>query len=142
MSVDLTDQQARAIKEWAGRTGVIEAVRLYGSRAKGCARPDSDVDLAITASDGNYVRFADEWERELSDKLDAGTQSAPPPPAPPPAPSPAPPALPPQTATSAPTSTVATTPGDAPEAVAPSSGTDPVEEAAREPSNPSAETGG
>ncbi len=70
----------------------------------------------------------------------AATQSAPPAPAP--ALAPASPAPPPQTTTSAPTSTVTTTPGGGPEAVAPSSAADPAEEAAREPSDPSAETGG
>ena len=47
----------------------VETVHLYGSRDKGSARPDSDVDLASTASVGNYVRFADEWQRDLSDAL-------------------------------------------------------------------------
>ena len=64
--MDLTEQQVRAIQEWAGGTGVIEAVRLFGSRAKGCARPDSDVDLAITTGVGHYIALADQWEAELS----------------------------------------------------------------------------
>ena len=64
--MDLTEEQVRYIQEWADRTGVVETVRLYGSRAKGNARPDSDVDLALTVGTGHYVRFADEWQRELS----------------------------------------------------------------------------
>jgi len=67
--MDLTEQHVRYVQEWAERTGVVETVRLYGSRAKGSARPDSDVDLAITVSAGNYVRFANEWQKELSDAL-------------------------------------------------------------------------
>jgi predicted nucleotidyltransferase len=67
--MDLTEQQVRYIQEWAERTGVVQTVRLYGSRAKGGARPDSDVDLALTLSTGNYVRFANEWQNELSNAL-------------------------------------------------------------------------
>ena len=36
--MDLTEQHVRYIQEWAARTGVVETVRLYGSRAKGSAR--------------------------------------------------------------------------------------------------------
>jgi predicted nucleotidyltransferase len=67
--MDLTEQQVRYIQEGAERTGVVETVRLYGSRAKGSARPDSDVDLALTVGTGNYVRFANEWQKDLSDVL-------------------------------------------------------------------------
>jgi predicted nucleotidyltransferase len=67
--MDLSDQQVQTIKDRAGKAGVIEKVHLFGSRAKGCARPDSDVDLAITTGIGHYVRFANEWVVELSEKL-------------------------------------------------------------------------
>ena len=53
------------IREWAEGTPQIEAVRIFGSRAKETARPDSDLDLAITASNGNYVALADRWEAHL-----------------------------------------------------------------------------
>jgi predicted nucleotidyltransferase len=66
--IDLTAQQVWAIRIWAAGAHIRE-VRLFGSRAKGCARHDSDVDLAITALDGNYVRFADEWQEELTNSL-------------------------------------------------------------------------
>jgi hypothetical protein len=42
---------------------------IYTAAAPKVAQPDSDVDLASTASVGNYVRFADEWQRDLSDAL-------------------------------------------------------------------------
>jgi predicted nucleotidyltransferase len=51
--MDLTEHQVRAIKEWAQSARYAQEVRLFGSRAKGCARPDSDVDLAITAGIGH-----------------------------------------------------------------------------------------
>ena len=41
----LTDKQERIIRDWANDERAIEMVRLYGSPAKGCARPFSDVDL-------------------------------------------------------------------------------------------------
>ncbi len=68
LMMDFIKEQVRAIKEWAARSHV-DTVRLFGSRAKSCARADSDVDLAVTASDGDYVRFADDWEEELSKAL-------------------------------------------------------------------------
>jgi predicted nucleotidyltransferase len=67
--MDLTEQQVRYIQEWAERTGVVETVRLYGSRAKGSARSDSDVNLALTVDTSHYVRFLNEWQKELSDAL-------------------------------------------------------------------------
>jgi predicted nucleotidyltransferase len=43
-----TPEQQQAIVAWAQRTRCITEVRIFGSRVKGCARPDSDVDLAVT----------------------------------------------------------------------------------------------
>ena len=67
--MDLTEQQVRYIQEWAERAGVVKTVRLYGSRAKGSARSDSDVNLALTVGTSHYVRFLNEWQKELSDAL-------------------------------------------------------------------------
>jgi predicted nucleotidyltransferase len=71
--IDLTDSQKHAIQKWAAATPQVTEVRLFGSRAKGCARPDSDVDLAITVGGGskgataagNYVALANRWEEHL-----------------------------------------------------------------------------
>ena len=63
--IDLTEQQVLAVKEWADHNQV-EAVRLFGSRAKGCATADSDVDLAVTADKGLYWTMAAKWEVELT----------------------------------------------------------------------------
>jgi predicted nucleotidyltransferase len=40
---------------------------VFGSRAKGRARINSDLDIAITATDGNYNRFDLEWKNALSE---------------------------------------------------------------------------
>jgi predicted nucleotidyltransferase len=68
--VKLSEQQQRKLIEWAEGEGVIEALRLYGSRAKGFARSRSDIDLAVTTSFGHYTALARAWEGKLSDKLD------------------------------------------------------------------------
>ena len=53
--MNLTDHQQWIIKEWALRTPHVVEVRLFGSRAKGTAKPDSDIDLAITVG-GDELR--------------------------------------------------------------------------------------
>ena len=74
--MQLTERQLRAITDWAHLTPLVKEVRLFGSRAKGCAKPESDVDLAVTIGGGdpgtilgNYIAFADQWERDLSEAL-------------------------------------------------------------------------
>jgi predicted nucleotidyltransferase len=66
--MNLTEQQVEIIKRWAASSPYVQAVRLFGSGAKGCARPDSDVDLAVTASVGHYVALAAKRETELREK--------------------------------------------------------------------------
>jgi predicted nucleotidyltransferase len=75
-SMQLTDEQRDAIIAWAERTPQVQAVMLFGSRCKGTARPDSDVDLAITMMKGrwerrfkNYRDNVNAWERELTDAV-------------------------------------------------------------------------
>jgi predicted nucleotidyltransferase len=74
--MDLTEQQVRTIQDWAQTTRYVSEVRLFGSRAKGCARPDSDIDLAITVGGtnpglilGNYLAMDQRWQDELSSLL-------------------------------------------------------------------------
>jgi predicted nucleotidyltransferase len=45
--MQLTDEQLAIIITWAKKTPEVQAVFLYGSRAKGTAKPDSDVVLAL-----------------------------------------------------------------------------------------------
>ena len=74
--VQLTEEQRNAIIAWAERTPQVQAVMLFGSRCKGTARPDSDVDLALTMTKGhwerrfkNYRDNVNAWERELTDAV-------------------------------------------------------------------------
>ena len=45
--MQLSDNDQIAITEWAKACPLIAEVRLYGSRAKGNSRDDSDIDLAV-----------------------------------------------------------------------------------------------
>src|SRR6476469_10036000 len=74
--MQLTEEQRDAIIAWAERTPQVQAVMLFGSRCKGTARSDSDVDLAITMIKGrwewrfkNYRDNVNDWERELTDAV-------------------------------------------------------------------------
>ena len=40
---------------------------MFGSRVKWRARIDSDLDIAITATVGNYVRFDSDWQKKISE---------------------------------------------------------------------------
>jgi hypothetical protein len=68
--VDLTEHQQWIIKEWAMQTPYVREVRLYGSRAKGAARPDNDIALAITVGGddpgtilGHYLADGERWHQ-------------------------------------------------------------------------------
>jgi predicted nucleotidyltransferase len=59
---------------WARDQRVIRQLWLFGSRARGDHRPDSDIDLAIALSPGEailglYTAKGDEWQRDLADRL-------------------------------------------------------------------------
>jgi chitinase len=56
VDMDLTKSEAAAIRKWAEANTLIGAVHLFGSRAKGMSRADSDVDLALTVDDPNPVQ--------------------------------------------------------------------------------------
>src|SRR5262249_10247368 len=72
--IDLSEDQIAVIRRWAETTPEIACVILYGSRAKGTARPDSDVDLGlITFGPEPGSRFANfglhrrEWANQLQE---------------------------------------------------------------------------
>jgi hypothetical protein len=46
--MQLSDEQMEEVRRWAERNPRVSLVRLFGSRAMGCARQASDVDLALT----------------------------------------------------------------------------------------------
>ncbi|MDF2435212.1 MAG: uncharacterized protein JWP44_4843, partial [Mucilaginibacter sp.] len=69
----------RIIAAWAaGHPEVLEVV-LFGSRARGDHRPDSDVDLAVRAASpdnrtplGVYIQHCQEWRSELAGMFGLG----------------------------------------------------------------------
>lgn len=73
--IDLTYLRERrdAIVEIASRHGAT-SIRVFGSAARGDARPDSDVDFVVTMRDGysffDYARLADDLETLLGREVD------------------------------------------------------------------------
>lgn len=77
LTTSLTPDQISAIQEWAREAQHVRCVRLLGSRARGLAKPESDVDLALTvapdASAGtirsHWNALAQAWQSQLSSIL-------------------------------------------------------------------------
>jgi predicted nucleotidyltransferase len=68
----------RSIQQWTEKNANKKEVWLFGSRARGDATDDKDVDIAITLAPpigsydwalGNYMSFGDRWQRELAGLL-------------------------------------------------------------------------
>lgn len=60
----LSEEDQKAIVEWAYRHPEIQEVYLYGSRARGDYRPDSDIDLAVVMEFLDWFDFIDAFRRE------------------------------------------------------------------------------
>ncbi|WP_299804781.1 nucleotidyltransferase domain-containing protein [Tardiphaga sp.] len=74
MAADLTDEQIIRLQGWAASQAAVRELWLFGSRAKGTARPDSDVDIALVlmpangAHDwalGEFFALASKWKTDL-----------------------------------------------------------------------------
>lgn len=74
-SVQLPDEWREAVVAWAQENGNVAELWLFGSRAKGLARPDSDLDLAVQLMPpngnhdwafGNYMALGDRWQADLA----------------------------------------------------------------------------
>ena len=77
-TMDLPADSVELIRQWAARTNSVREVWLFGSRAKGTSRPDSDVDIGIylmPPAEGAdwalalYTAEGDAWQRELGGLL-------------------------------------------------------------------------
>jgi predicted nucleotidyltransferase len=73
--MNLPDEWRHEIERWAARTASIREVWLFGSRATGHGRAESDVDLAVVLAPprgeedwalGAYFALGDGWQKELS----------------------------------------------------------------------------
>jgi predicted nucleotidyltransferase len=72
--MDMRDEWLRGLRSSASGNGNVRELWLFGSRATGRSRPDSDVDIAIAlmpATDntdwalGNYFALHSDWKRQL-----------------------------------------------------------------------------
>jgi predicted nucleotidyltransferase len=62
--MDMPKVWLRDLRAWASANGNVRELWLFGSRADGHARPDSDVDIAIALMPaafafGNYIALGD-----------------------------------------------------------------------------------
>jgi predicted nucleotidyltransferase len=73
-AIQMREEWLRDLRSWAAANESVRELWLFGSRARGDAREDSDVDLALALMPpigktdwalGNYVDFATEWKQEL-----------------------------------------------------------------------------
>lgn len=74
MNIDLDDASRELITAWAAATNCVREIWLFGSRARGDSRPDSDIDLAILLMPpsgktnwayGDYCGLGDQWKQQL-----------------------------------------------------------------------------
>jgi predicted nucleotidyltransferase len=74
----IDNEKARLLAEWAAHTEAVAALWLFGSRARGTARPDSDHDLAVELRPkiknhdwafGDFVCEGDRWKIQLRNSV-------------------------------------------------------------------------
>jgi len=67
--MDLTSEQVATIVAWGELTEIVKEIILFGSRAKGTSRQDSDVDLALTLTHANpwpaFLANGEQWQNDL-----------------------------------------------------------------------------
>ena len=66
----MRDEWISGLQNWAAHNDSVRELWLFGSRAKGTSRPESDVDIALmltpdTSAMMNYNDSFDEWKDEL-----------------------------------------------------------------------------
>jgi predicted nucleotidyltransferase len=72
--MDLESECVSALKSWAANNDSVQELWLFGSRAKGTAKPQSDVDLALILMPetdntnwalAKYIEDKDLWRKRL-----------------------------------------------------------------------------
>jgi predicted nucleotidyltransferase len=72
--MDMQDEWVRGLREWASKNGNVRELWLFGSRADGSSKPDSDVDIGLGLMPpdgdhnwafGNFLALSSDWRREL-----------------------------------------------------------------------------
>jgi predicted nucleotidyltransferase len=73
-AMNMRDEWVMGLRSWAASNESVRQLWLFGSRARGDARDNSDVDLAIALMPpvgthdwalGNYYCFETEWKQQL-----------------------------------------------------------------------------
>ena len=73
--MDMQEKWVSALRAWAMANNSVRELWLFGIRATGRSRYDSDIDLAIALMAtkgvdnwalGKYMALGDDWQRELS----------------------------------------------------------------------------
>jgi len=74
VAMDMQEEWLSGLRSWASNNGSVRELWLFGSRATGRSRPDSDVDIAIALMPptdgtdwalGNFFALDGDWRREL-----------------------------------------------------------------------------
>jgi predicted nucleotidyltransferase len=72
--MDMQPEWLRGLREWAQSNDAVRQLWLFGSRARGDAREESDVDLALALMPGDgktdwalgaYFALESEWKQQL-----------------------------------------------------------------------------
>ncbi|QQN63006.1 nucleotidyltransferase domain-containing protein [Bradyrhizobium diazoefficiens] len=72
--MDMKDEWLRDLAAWASKNDSVREMWLFGSRADGTSRPESDVDIGLGLAPpigdhdwalGNFYALSDQWQREL-----------------------------------------------------------------------------
>jgi predicted nucleotidyltransferase len=70
----ISDKDRKRLRQWAEANGNVRQLWLFGSGARGDAREDSDVDIALALIPGdgktdwalgNYFALAGKWKQQL-----------------------------------------------------------------------------
>jgi predicted nucleotidyltransferase len=76
VAMDMQDEWLRRLRAWAKANDSVRQLWLFGSRATGRSRPDSDVDLALALMPpkgkhdwalGNYFALESKWKQQLEE---------------------------------------------------------------------------
>ena len=71
MFEQLPDEWIMCVREWAEQKVELQAIYVFGSRAKGCANIESDLDLAVVTKGSSQDRLdfamfeGNAWKEEL-----------------------------------------------------------------------------
>jgi predicted nucleotidyltransferase len=82
MSTGITEETKVLLRDWARSKSAIAALWLFGSRARGDHRTDSDYDIALELKSkegdhdwafGDYVFLVDDWKSEIKALINSET---------------------------------------------------------------------